>query len=180
MIPPSLRYRLRELLAQSPQGPCHLRLRLGGVDGDYEVLDSRGAMFASRLYAHEAELIATVINVLPELLDDLARLERRGEAPDPYPLPGEDGESPRVFKVDVGSGGCVHWIGARSAAEAFLIANEQDAFDGMWSDDGIEIDVVTEQRLGELRFHDEDGKVIPLLEEWQRDRSPRYLACSEW
>lgn len=89
-------------------------------------------------------------------------------------------QTTRLWQAEVG--GAAYWVAATTADEARAVL-ERDAYE--WSEvtDGgrdVTITECTRERGEKLRFVRDDGTRVPMWAEFERDPSPRFIACSEW
>ena len=101
---------------------------------------------------------------------------REGNKPDKDVTP----ETTQLYEVDIGNGGCTWWVSARDPLDALLVVAEHGGYSDMPWDDCIAVEAVHPYRAQGMAFHGLDGEDRTMWEEYNRDRSRRQVACSEW
>lgn len=86
----------------------------------------------------------------------------------------------KLFCVDENDGGCLNWVAAYNAFDAIYIITETrgcpDDMDGI---DELMVYEVDEYDGRSLIFTDDDGAKRTMWEEWERDKSRRFVASTE-
>lgn len=93
----------------------------------------------------------------------------------------EEFEEPTaLFEIDTGTH---YWVSAESAPAAVAILDGEgiDAFEGS-DEEGVKTTItsLTLARANELRFFGEGDGDTSMAAEYNRDPSPRLIACEEW
>ena len=85
-----------------------------------------------------------------------------------------------LFVVDIDCS-IQHYISASNALDALEIAKQHHAFDAIDDDiESISVDRVPLREGKLLSFVNDDGTEISMWDEFIRDETPRYIACSEF
>lgn len=86
----------------------------------------------------------------------------------------------KLWEVMLG-GNVTITISARNHVQALVLAAEGNHLDGLPWDDDVNVSYMSKDEAQRAQFWNEDrGTRIPLWDEWQRDTSPRVVACSEF
>lgn len=95
---------------------------------------------------------------------------------------GEEFEEPTaLFEVNTGA---LWWVAAEDASDALRFVKEDGEDEAIAQESGVEgivttVTSLTLERANELRFFGRGGE-CRMSTEYNRDPSPRLIACSEW